>query len=177
LLEAVKGPGRGRELISIKLLQDFGAAGKKFSSVLQKKAELFNVVYTTKNAKRRADVMIVKSDDRRTTKRVIAEIPLEVVTLPITIAKGSQSSQTQNISCFGLYCKLDQYIPPFTNVEVNLFLPQKQNAQSPSKISFRGIVVRTEPVETGDNKEYNIAIFAPSGIDLKDQPIMHSIGD
>lgn len=163
--------------ISIDLLQDFSVAGKKCSSVLQKKAELFNVVYTTKNTKRRADVMMVESNDRRTTKRVIAEIPLEVVTLPITIAKGAQSSQTQNISCFGLYCKLSQYIPPFTNVEVSLFLPQKQNAQSSSKISFKGIVVRAEPIEKGDSKEYHIAIFAPSGIDLKDQPIMHSVGD
>jgi len=165
--------------ISIDLLQDMRVAGKKCSSVLQKKAELFNVVYTTKNTKRRVEVMLLESNDRRTTKRVIAEIPLEVVTLPITIAKGTQSSQTQNISCFGLYCKLTKYIPPFTNVEVNLFLPQKQNTQSSlsSKISFKGIVVRTEPVEKGDSKEYNIAIFAPSGINLKDQPIMNSVED
>ncbi|MEW5802961.1 MAG: hypothetical protein AB1847_12750 [bacterium] len=122
--------------------------------------------------------MIVESNDRRTTKRFIAEIPLELVTLPITIAKGSQSAQTQNISCFGLYCKLSKYIPPFTNVEVSLFLPQKQNTQSPSKISFEGIVVRTEPVEEGDScTEYNVAIFAPSGIDLKDQHIISPVGD
>jgi hypothetical protein len=165
--------------VSIKHVRDFKVGAKKCSSVLLKKAELFNVVHTLKNTKRRADVMIVESNDRRTTKRVIAEIPLELVTLPISISKGSQSSQTQNISCFGLYCKLDKYIPPFTNVEVNLFLPQKQHAQSPpSKISFKGIVVRTEPVEEGDSStEYNIAIFAPSGIDLKDQQIIPSVGE
>ncbi|MCL6583813.1 MAG: hypothetical protein K6U11_09275 [bacterium] len=118
--------------------------------------------------------MMVESNDRRTTKRITAEIPLELVTLPITIAKGSQSSQTQNISCFGIYCKLNQYIPPFTNVEVSLLLPQKQNSQLPSKISFKGIVVRVEPVEKneGEGKEYNIAIFAPSGIDLAGYSLM-----
>ncbi|MEW6379362.1 MAG: hypothetical protein AB1611_07120 [bacterium] len=121
--------------------------------------------------------MMVESNDRRTTRRVTAEIPLELVTLPITIAKRSQSSQTQNISCFGLYCKLDQYIPPFTNVEVSLFLPQKQNPHLPSKISFKGIVVRSEPAEESKAKEYNIAIFAPSGIDLGGYSFQPPAGD
>ena len=108
--------------------------------------------------------------DRRTTERVSLEIPLELVTLPITIAKGSQSSHTKNISCSGLYCKLNQYIPPFTHVEVNLFFPQKPN--SSHKISFQGIVVRIEPAEAGDKgKEYHVAIFVPSGISLENTPL------
>jgi hypothetical protein len=108
--------------------------------------------------------------DRRTTERVSLEIPLELVTLPITIAEGSQSSHTKNISCSGLYCKLNQYIPPFTHVEVNLFLPQEQS--SFRKISFQGIVVRIEPTEEGDKgKEYHVAIFVPSGINLENTPL------
>ena len=108
--------------------------------------------------------------DRRTTERVALEIPLKLVTLPVTIARGSQSSHTKNISCSGLYCKLNHYIPPFTHVEVNLFLPRKQT--SPRKISFKGIVVRIEPADGGaKGKEYHIAIFVPSGINLEDTPL------
>ena len=116
---------------------------------------------------------MAESNDRRTTKRVAVEIPLELVTLPLTIARKSQSSQTQNISCFGIYCKLNQYIPTFTNVEVNLFLPQSKDSQSPPKISFKGIVVRSEPV--GKDEEYNIAIFAPSGINLKNHQLVSPV--
>jgi len=107
--------------------------------------------------------------DRRTTERVALEIPLKLVTLPVTIARGSQSSHTKNISCSGLYCKLNHYIPPFTHVEVNLFLTQKQS--SSRKISFQGIVVRIEPTEGGKGKEYHAAIFVPSGINLENTPL------
>jgi len=108
--------------------------------------------------------------DRRTTERLSLQIPLELVTLPVTIAKGSQSSHTKNISCSGLYCKLNHYIPPFTHVEVNLFLPQKQS--SSRKVSLKGIVVRIEPDEEGaKGKEYHVAIFVPSGINLEDTPL------
>ena len=108
--------------------------------------------------------------ERRTGERIALEIPIELVTIPVSISNGAYSSFTKNISCSGLNCKLNQYIPPFTQVEVTLLLPQKPNSLPPYQISFQGTVVRAEPaVQKDDCSEYYIAIFAPSGINLQDE--------
>lgn len=119
--------------------------------------------------------------ERRSNERIPVEIPLALGTLPITIiqkptTKDSPISLTNNISCSGLHCKLTHYIPPFTQVEVKLFLnPPGQVNSAP--LSFRGVVVRTDPPEKRDqnqnqdqnqDQEYKVAIFVPSGIDLED---------
>ena len=102
--------------------------------------------------------------ERRDGDRIALEIPIELVTIPVSI-EGTHNSFTKNISCSGLNCKLNRYIPPFTQVEVTLLLSQKAKSETFNQISFQGIIVRTEPAdETDECSEYHIAIFVPSGI-------------
>ena len=81
--------------------------------------------------------------ERRRGDRIPLEIPIQLVTIPVSISSGAHRSLTKNISCSGLNCKLNQYIPPFTQVEVRLLLPQEEKSQTPYQISFQGTVVRT----------------------------------
>jgi len=117
-------------------------------------------------------------NERRIHERVALEIPVELVAIPVSISDGAQNSITKNISFSGLNCKINQYMPPFTQVEVKLLLPQEDNIPSPHQISLQGTIVRTEPAEEKEGcSEYHIAIFVPSGINLQDQQFFSILND
>ncbi len=67
------------------------------------------------------------------------------------------STNTQNISCVGAYCKIKKYIPPFTKVRVKLTFPIKSRiGKSDYTMDCEGVIVRTEDEKKGG---FNIAIF------------------
>lgn len=89
--------------------------------------------------------------ERRLYPRITHEVPLNVA------ANGYQfSTATENISCVGAYCRINKYIPPFTRVMVKLSLPMRSEAAKKYDFECKGVVVRTEDVNTGG---FNIAIF------------------
>lgn len=119
-----------------------------------------------------------KENERRTYERFALEIPVELVAIPISISDGAHSSITKDISFSGLNCKINQYIPPFSQVEVKLLLPQKDTIRAPHQVSLQGTIVRSEPAEEKEGcSEYHIAIFVPSGINLQDEQFSCILND
>lgn len=90
--------------------------------------------------------------ERRQHPRIDQKLPVKI------IANGYDfSSETQNVSCVGAYCRIDKYVPPFTKVAVKLNLPiitkrEKKNFD----VECRGVIVRTEDEKNGG---FNIAVF------------------
>jgi len=119
-----------------------------------------------------------KENERRIHERVALEIPVELEAIPVSISDGAHSSITKDISFSGLNCKIKQYIPPFTQVEVKLLLPQKETIETPHHVSLQGTIVRIEPAEQKEGcSEYHIAIFVPSGINLQDEQFSSILND
>ncbi len=119
-----------------------------------------------------------KENERRIHGRVALEIPVELVAIPVSISDGAHSSITKDISFSGLNCKVNQYIPPFTQVEVKLLLPQKDTIQAPHQVSLQGTIVRIEPAEGKEGcSEYHIAIFVSSGINLQNEQFSSILND
>ena len=95
-----------------------------------------------------------KKQERRGSPRVEAEIEG-----PIVGHKGHESIalQTYNISASGLYCRVPQYVAPFTRLKVAMFLPV---GDAQERVEFQGAVVRADPEEpTAAVEEYHLAIF------------------
>jgi hypothetical protein len=79
--------------------------------------------------------------------------------LPVKIAANGYdfSTETQNVSCFGAYCRITKYVPPFTRVAVKLNLPVMERLQKKSYcVECEGVIVRTDD---GQNGGFNIAVF------------------
>ena len=96
--------------------------------------------------------MIKTGAERRIHPRLNQELPFKVA------ANGySFSTNTQNISCVGAYCKIKKYIPPFTRVKVKLSFPVKNRlGKDEYTMDCDGVIVRTEDEKKGG---FNIAIF------------------
>lgn len=88
--------------------------------------------------------------ERRLYPRIEKSLPLEI------LANGYDFvTNTMNLSCVGVYCRVDKYIPPFTKITIKLMLPIASNRQN-CEVECRGVVVRTEDEKQGG---FNIAIF------------------
>jgi len=90
--------------------------------------------------------------ERRKYPRIDRQLPLKVV------ANGYDFvTATQNVSCVGVYCQINKYVPPFTRVTVKLTLPIfTSNGNKNCKVECKGVVVRTEDK---DKNNFNVAIF------------------
>jgi hypothetical protein len=91
--------------------------------------------------------------EKRLYLRVEAKLALRV------IANGYDfSTTTQNLSCLGAYCRIKQYVPPFTKLLIKLNLPvNSPNAKDKfTLLECKGVIVRTEDEKEGG---FNIAIF------------------
>lgn len=91
--------------------------------------------------------------ERRAYPRLNKNLPLK-----IKLDQFELATQTQNISCSGIYCKVKQQIPLMTKLKIMLFLPikLKNNKETIKEISCQGVIVRIEPDTNG---AYNTAIF------------------
>ena len=80
-------------------------------------------------------------------------------TLPLKIAADGYgfATSTQNVSCVGVYCHLDKYIPPFTKIAAKVILPLMVGGSLKNiEVECHGVVVRTEDEKKGG---FNIAVF------------------
>lgn len=81
----------------------------------------------------------------------------ERVSLSLAGAEGVIQAETQSLSAVGAYCALDRFIPPLTEVELELGLPDGRQVRT---IRCFGVVVRVEPVLTNPERgRYRTAIL------------------
>lgn len=91
--------------------------------------------------------------ERRRSPRLARNIPLKLC--------GEQSdvvTETHNLSCSGVYCRVNKYFDPMTRFDIHLLLPFKKGDKViTKKVSCKGVVVRVE--SQPGNKFFNIAVF------------------
>ena len=72
-------------------------------------------------------------------------------------------TETINLSCSGVYCRVNQHIPPMTKLKLLLLIPIKSTSGiKVRKITCQGVVVRVEPEahrQAGATKNFHIAIY------------------
>ena len=72
-------------------------------------------------------------------------------------------TETRNISCSGVYCRVNKPLPIMAKIGVTLLLPiqNRRNRVNTEKIRCNGVVVRSEPVivKEADTAYQNIAIY------------------
>jgi hypothetical protein len=91
--------------------------------------------------------------EKRHHPRVENSIPIK-----ITAADADFVTESKNISCSGVYCKIEKFLEPMTKLQILLLLPMRKAGKvATKKISCGGVVVRTENIlqEAG----FNTAIF------------------
>lgn len=84
--------------------------------------------------------------------------------LPLKISKRGLDviTETRNISCSGVYCRVSQPLPLMSKIGVTLLLPIYRKAKvNTEKIRCNGVVVRSEPaiVQEAETAYQNVAIF------------------
>ncbi len=91
-------------------------------------------------------------EERRKHVRVSAQLPLKLF--------GEEAdfiTKSINLSCGGLYCEVNDYIPVMTRLKILMLLPTGKRSY---KIECEGIVVRIEPEHSQTHlNHYRIAIF------------------
>ena len=112
--------------------------------------------------------------DRRSLPRVTADIAGHAVTEeqePIVV-------RARNISCAGVYCHINRYIPPFQKLRLAMIIPLSDGDTIHSEmIRVEGVTVRVEPEEPEDDVvDYHIAIFFEN-VSEKDQKIIEKYVD
>ena len=72
-------------------------------------------------------------------------------------------TETRNISCSGVYCRVNKPLPIMAKIGVTLLLPiqNRRNRVNTEKLRCNGVVVRSEPaiVKEADTAYQNVAIF------------------
>ena len=84
--------------------------------------------------------------------------------LPLKISQKGLDviTETRNISCSGVYCRVNKPLPLMSKIGLTLLLPiQCRRKVSTEKVRCNGVVVRSEPVivKNADTAYQNIAIF------------------
>jgi hypothetical protein len=98
-------------------------------------------------------ISVKPTHERRKDPRLKNNIPVKICQ-----EDGDLIAETQDISRSGAYCHVDKYIAPMTKLRVHLLLSSSESGKKkPRKVSFDGVVVRSEPVLEGAG--YHIAIF------------------
>ena len=95
--------------------------------------------------------------ERRKHPRLRSIIPLKISKRGLDVI-----TETGNLSCSGVYCRVNKPIPVMSKIGITLLLPiQSNNRVLTKKIKCSGVVVRSEPliVEEADTAWQNIAIF------------------
>src|SRR3989344_2893993 len=92
--------------------------------------------------------------ERRKHLRVEEKIPLKIKD------EGFDAiSVTKNISCSGVFCQVDCYLPLLSKGKIVLLLPSEEKAKA-HPIHIEGVVVRSEPVKSSPESNFrNVAIF------------------
>ena len=70
------------------------------------------------------------------------------------------SAESIDLSCIGVYCQVDKYIPSMTNLKIVIALPCEDQEEGVEYVECNGVVVRVKRIlsDNGGNT-HNIAIF------------------
>ena len=80
------------------------------------------------------------------------------LSLKISTSEGDIVTETSNISCSGLYCRVDRYLEPMTKLGILLLFPERKGERlATRKINCSGVVVRVENILEGEG--FRIAVF------------------
>lgn len=91
--------------------------------------------------------------ERRSHLRVSNNVPLKIFS-----PEADLVTETANISCAGVYCRVSRYLEPMMKLKVTLLLPVRKNSRvTTKKVSCGGVVVRTENIINDEG--FNTAIF------------------
>lgn len=108
--------------------------------------------------------------EQRRHPRVDNNIPLKICG-----PKADLVTESRNISCSGVYCRVNAYLEPMMKLQIILLLPMKKEGKATTKkITCGGVVVRTENIP-GENA-FNTAIFF-NDIHPRDSSILSSFVD
>ena len=92
--------------------------------------------------------------ERRQYPRVPDAVPCHV-----TAGASSWATETQNISCGGVLCRLREPLPAMTQLSIDLQLPKVAKEPASSMIHCVGVVVRQEQVGEPQGTLYLTAIY------------------
>ncbi|MDD3642675.1 MAG: PilZ domain-containing protein [Candidatus Krumholzibacteria bacterium] len=94
-------------------------------------------------------------NERRRAPRIRAELPILLEGGP-----AEAGGKTLDISTSGVYFEVPHFIEPLTKVRMELLFPRADGHAPEGRISFDGIVVRTEPeIPSPDVTIYRTAVF------------------
>jgi c-di-GMP-binding flagellar brake protein YcgR len=83
----------------------------------------------------------------------------EAVSCQVTAGHASFATQTHNLSCGGVLCRLEKLLPLMTQLEIVLQLPSAVSQAPFSPIRCTGVVVRQAPCTQPQESGYLTAIF------------------
>lgn len=95
--------------------------------------------------------------ERRSHPRTKMSLPLKISQKGLDLI-----TETRNVSCSGVYCRVNKPLPLMSKIGLTLLLPlQNRNKVNTEKIKCKGVVVRSEPeiLKEADTAYQNIAIF------------------
>lgn len=100
--------------------------------------------------------MVAKFIEKRRQPRLEKNLPLR-----ISAGEVDFVTETRNISSSGAYCRVSKYIAPLTKLNLTLLIPSlTQNKEKSHKVVCKGVVVRSQPVNSvNPPNEYSLAIF------------------
>jgi hypothetical protein len=105
--------------------------------------------------------------ERRRSPRVRKNIPLKISGDEFDLV-----TETENVSCYGTYARVDKYLAPMTRLKVIILLPVKRrNKTIANKVECSGVIVRTENIPDKP-KSFNVAIYFSDISDKDRQKIL-----
>jgi hypothetical protein len=91
--------------------------------------------------------------EKRRHPRIDNNVPLK-----ISMPDADLVTETKNISCSGVYCRVSKFLEPMNKLQITLLLPIRRSGKLVTKkILCGGVVVRTENIPGED--AFNTAIF------------------
>lgn len=104
------------------------------------------------------------NQERRKYPRIEKEVPFKLFELDIHAPRDLIRTHSININKNGVYCKVNRFIPVFTQVqlifEVACDSPKGKSKKRETTLFCEGTVVRSELERRGIEKEYRVAIYS-----------------
>jgi len=95
--------------------------------------------------------------ERRKHPRTKSKLPLKISKKGLDLI-----TETRNISCSGVYCRVNKPLPLMSKIGLTLLVPALRKGKvATEKVKCNGVVVRSEPIilEKVDTPCQNVAIF------------------
>ncbi|MCG2711337.1 MAG: PilZ domain-containing protein [Candidatus Omnitrophica bacterium] len=97
-----------------------------------------------------------KNFERRVNRRFDVQLPLKLSSDGIKL-----ETTTKNISCAGVYCRVNCFLPVMTKLELKMSIPIiEDNKKIEKKITTNAVIVRIDPEqELPGCDSYDIGLF------------------